>query len=155
VDPPPPRVLDDPVDHAASRRQTTDMYLRALENEARLARPSSQRKKAFEHSSLEVRMFNVGHGEVILVIFPDDRTWLIDGGSSNSPGVNSTLGQRLINYLEARVLVLEAFVPSIPTWITWARWQPSWRHTLPRSRRPCPTTAATTSRGSWVEAIRT
>jgi glyoxylase-like metal-dependent hydrolase (beta-lactamase superfamily II) len=90
------------------------MYLRALESEARLARPSSQRKTAFERSPLEVRMFNVGHGEAILLVFPDERAWLIDGGSSNSPGVNATLGQRLIDYVEARDLVLEAFVPSHP-----------------------------------------
>lgn len=79
----------------------------------KLARAPSG-KAEFEHSYLEVRMFNVGHGEVILLIFPQRRAWLIDGGSSNSSNLNEKLGEGLVDYLGERDLTLEAFVPSHP-----------------------------------------
>lgn len=59
-------------------------------------------------------MFNVGGGEAILLVFPENRAWLIDGGSSNSPGRNEILGNGLVKYLQERDLVLEVFVPSHP-----------------------------------------
>ena len=79
------------------------MYLRVLENEVRNARPSRGRKAQFEESYLEVRMFNIGHGECILIIFDGDRGWLIDSGS-NSITRNRVLGENLINYLEQHSL---------------------------------------------------
>lgn len=90
------------------------MFLRVLENEVRNARPSAQRKAEFEQSFLEVRMFNVGHGEAILLVFPGKRAWLIDGGSSNSSSDNKKLGDGIVAYLEERGLSLEALVPSHP-----------------------------------------
>jgi len=90
------------------------MFLRVLENEVRTAHPSAQRRAEFEQSFLEVRMFNVGHGEAIVVVFPGKRAWLIDGGSGNSASDNRKLGESLVDYLEERGLTLEALVPSHP-----------------------------------------
>ena len=84
------------------------MWIRALVDEARSAQPQATRQASFAASNLEVRMFNVGEGEAILVIFPGRRTWLIDGGSTNSPGPNERLGRLLVVYLEGRGLMLEA-----------------------------------------------
>ncbi len=90
------------------------MFLKVLENEARDARPSSQRRAEFEQSPLEIRMFNVGGGEAVLVVFPGNRAWLVDGGSSNSTSLNQKLGDGLVKYLQERNLVLETLVPSHP-----------------------------------------
>ena len=89
-------------------------FLRVLENEARNARPSAARRAEFAESCLEVRMFNVGEGEAILLVFPQKRAWFIDGGSSNGSTLNRKLGEGLIAYLEERQLTLEAFVPTHP-----------------------------------------
>ena len=43
--------------------ETERMFLKILDNEARNARPSTARRAAFAASHLEVRMFNVDHGE--------------------------------------------------------------------------------------------
>lgn len=59
-------------------------------------------------------MFNVGEGEAILIVFPDRRTWLVDGGSSNSPSHNAQLAGLLQTYLEDNRLLLETCVPSHP-----------------------------------------
>jgi beta-lactamase superfamily II metal-dependent hydrolase len=59
-------------------------------------------------------MFNVGAGEVILLIFPDKRTWLIDGGSTNSTPRNEELAKGLAEYLKDNDLILEALIPSHP-----------------------------------------
>ena len=59
-------------------------------------------------------MFNVGAGEVILLIFPGRRAWLIDGGATNSTPRNKQLGNRLAQYFKAQRLVLEALIPSHP-----------------------------------------
>jgi competence protein ComEC len=90
------------------------MWIRALEDEARSAQPGATRRTSFEASSLEVRMFSVGEGEAIVVIFPGGRTWLIDGGSTNNLAPNERLGQLLVSYFEDRGLMLEACVPSHP-----------------------------------------
>ncbi len=90
------------------------MWIRALEDEARSARPGIARQSSFAASNLEVRMFSVGEGEAILVVFPGGRTWLIDGGTTNSLSPNERLGQLLVGHLEARGLTLEACVASHP-----------------------------------------
>ncbi len=89
-------------------------FLKVLENEAQQARPSARRKAEFEQSCIEVRMFNVGLGEAILLVFPHKRAWLVDGGSSNSPSKNRKLGEGLVDFLDERGLTLEAFVASHP-----------------------------------------
>lgn len=90
------------------------MWIRALADQALNAYPGSARQAAFQGSNLEVRMFNVGEGEAILIVFPDRRTWLVDGGCGNSPGPNAQLAQLLAGYLQERALTLEACVASHP-----------------------------------------
>lgn len=65
-------------------------------------------------SVLEVRMFNVGAGEAILVIFPPSRAWLVDGGTTNGDAKNEILGEKLADYLKSNNLKLEALVASHP-----------------------------------------
>ncbi len=71
---------------------------------------TESRQRSFASSCLEVRMFHVGEGEAVLVIFPDKRTWLVDGGCSRNPA----LGKGLAAYLASRTLVLDALIPSHP-----------------------------------------
>jgi glyoxylase-like metal-dependent hydrolase (beta-lactamase superfamily II) len=60
-------------------------------------------------------MFNVGEGECILVVFPNERAWIIDCGSGNSTGGdNQKLGAGVGAYLLERGLKLEALIPSHP-----------------------------------------
>lgn len=89
-------------------------FLRVFKNGTMGALPNQQRKTDFENSHLEVRMFNVGDGEAMLLIFPDNRCWLVDGGSSKGKTQNKLLGERLAAYIMARNLVLEAVVPTHP-----------------------------------------
>jgi competence protein ComEC len=90
------------------------VWIRALENESRSAQPGAARRASFAASNLEVRMFNVGEGEAILIVHPDKRTWLVDGGVTNSLGPNAQLAQLLQHYLERNGLTLEACVASHP-----------------------------------------
>ncbi len=89
------------------------MFMKVLEDEARNARPNAARRAKFEETHLEVRMFNVGHGEAVLLVFDGERAWIIDSGSNSKPR-NALLGQRLIEYLEEQNLTLEVIVPSHP-----------------------------------------
>ena len=88
------------------------MWIRALPNEARGARPNGVRQASFNAGHLEVRMFNVGHGEAILLILPTGRVWLVDGGNTNNKSPNDELADLIVKHLEARSLTLEACVAS-------------------------------------------
>ena len=63
---------------------------------------------------LEVRMFNVGKGEAVLITFPPRRAWLIDGGATNGDPKNRILGEKLLAYLKSNDLKLEGLVASHP-----------------------------------------
>ncbi len=89
------------------------MFLRVLANRARKVRPRKVQQTAFEGSHLEVRMFNVGHGESVLVIFDNGRAWLMECGTNSVPR-NQRLGELIVAYLEERDLVLDAIVASHP-----------------------------------------
>ena len=89
-------------------------FLKVLEGTARRALPRSGRKSTFAKSHLEVRMFNVGDGEAILLVFPKKRAWLVDCGSGSGTKHNQALGKQLASYLKQEKLVLEALVPSHP-----------------------------------------
>lgn len=89
-------------------------FFRVLENRIRKASPGAARRAQFASSHLELRMFNVGDGEAILLIFPNQRAWLIDCGSSSSDNRNRLLGQAVAAYLQQTNLLLEALVPSHP-----------------------------------------
>ncbi len=89
-------------------------FLKVLEGKSRRALPKSARKKKLAKSHLEVRMFNVRDGEVILLVIPKKRAWLLDCGASTGDKRNKTLGTKLADYLKKEKLVLEALVPSHP-----------------------------------------
>ncbi|MBI3416468.1 MAG: MBL fold metallo-hydrolase [Verrucomicrobia bacterium] len=89
-------------------------YLKLTESKAQTAHPGAARRTKFANSQLEVRMFNVGDGEAILIAFPNRRAWLVDGGSGNGNAKNQTLGQQLAAHLRQRNLTLEALIPSHP-----------------------------------------
>ena len=59
-------------------------------------------------------MFNLGDGEAILIVFPNRRAWLVDGGSGSGNKNNQKLGELLAAHLKERKLTLEALVPSHP-----------------------------------------
>ena len=92
----------------------TTEFLKVTESKAQTAHPGAARRTKFANSHLEVRMFNVGDGEAILIAFPNRRAWLVDGGSGSGPKKNQKLGQQLSAHLKNSNLVLEALVPSHP-----------------------------------------
>jgi beta-lactamase superfamily II metal-dependent hydrolase len=92
----------------------TTEFLKLTESKARTAHPNATRRAKFANSHLEVRMFNVGDGEAILIAFPNRRAWLIDGGSGSGTTNNQTLGQQLAAHIQQRNLTLEALIPSHP-----------------------------------------
>jgi competence protein ComEC len=89
------------------------MYLRVLENAARPARPSTERKASFQASRLEVRMFNVGAGEAVLLTFPDGRAWLVGAGCEGS-NQSKILANGLLAYLDANPILLDTIVMTHP-----------------------------------------
>ena len=72
--------------------------------------PNSARIAAFRSEPLEIRMFYVGHGEAILIVFPDRLAWIVEVGSSNGWPDNNTLGTRLAKYLSDEGLTLDAMI---------------------------------------------
>ena len=92
----------------------TTRFLKVRMGRAVGASPSTVRKNALEASHLAVRMFHVGHGEAILIVFPGRRTWLIDAGCTNAKNKNEILGNRILDYLDENDLFLEAIIPSHP-----------------------------------------
>ena len=58
-------------------------------------------------------MFRVPKGEAILIVFPDNTAWLVDGGNTNKESDNIDLAKALQTYLESRpLLTLEVCVAS-------------------------------------------
>lgn len=87
------------------------VFLTVIEDGTQRARPNRARELAFERSHLEVRMFNVGEGEAILVIPPRSRNaWLVDCGCHH----NTDLGEALAAYLAAEDLLLKGLILSHP-----------------------------------------
>ncbi len=58
-------------------------------------------------------MFNVGHGEAVLVSFDDGRAWLLECGTNSIPR-NERLGGDIIAYLREKDLVVDTIVLSHP-----------------------------------------
>ncbi len=87
------------------------MYVRVLRDKVQNARPNSKRRKSFDKDHLEVRMFNVGLGEVVLVSFPGGSAWLVEAGC-NSSKRNKDLAGELLAYLKSNGLTLDTFVLS-------------------------------------------
>lgn len=82
-------------------------------DDARRALPGNERRGTFNARHLEVRMFNVGEGEAILVVFPQRRAWIVDCGTETSAH-RQRLGQEQAAYLAREGLTLEALVASHP-----------------------------------------
>ena len=81
------------------------MYYQVLPDEARVVHPSQARRNAFAAHHLEIRMFHVGHGECILVVFPNNNCWLVDCAK----------GTAMATYLRKNSgLYLDAIIPSHP-----------------------------------------
>lgn len=64
--------------------------------------------------SLEVRMFDVGPGELILITFPDMSAWVIDGGVAKRGKKPEALGRELAEYFRSNGIQLSALVASHP-----------------------------------------
>ena len=90
------------------------MYYQVLSDEARVVHPSQARKNAFAAHHLEIRMFHGGHGECILVVFPDNNCWLVDCGQGTGDRSNETLAANVVTYLERNGLHLDAIIPTHP-----------------------------------------
>ncbi len=85
-----------------------------FENGRKKTHLKPQEELDFFAACLEIRMFNVGEGEVILLVFPDNHVWFVDGGSSTGSTINGKLATALADYLKERELLLEAIVLSHP-----------------------------------------
>ena len=89
------------------------MWIQASENEYKSAQPKPARKNSFGLEHLEVRMFRVPEGEAILIVFPDNTVWLVDGGNTSNEPSNTELAKVLQTHLESRPLLkLEVCVAS-------------------------------------------
>ena len=70
-------------------------FYEGFENRRKRAQLTPQEELDFFASCLEIRMFNVGEGELVLLVFPNDRAWLVDGGSSTGTTINGKLATAL------------------------------------------------------------
>ena len=100
-------------EHSVGGQKGAVMYLKISEDRARKARPRKRRRASLLASHLEVRTFNVGHGEAVLVTFDNGRAWLMDCGSNTVPR-NERLGNHIIDYLGVNGVVLDTIVASHP-----------------------------------------
>ncbi len=89
------------------------MYLRVIADKSNKASPSKARKKKVA-AGLQLRMFSVGDGECILVVFPNRDAWLVDCGRTTGKKSNEQFGEDLIAYLEKNKLFLKVLIPSHP-----------------------------------------
>jgi competence protein ComEC len=89
-------------------------FLKVSKSRAVAVSPPASRIATFERSHLEVRMFNVGDGEAVVVTFPGKRSWIIDAGSSKNARRNEKLGDCLASYFSDEALILQGVVPSHP-----------------------------------------
>lgn len=92
----------------------TTEFLKLTESKAQATNPNAARRASFAGAHLEVRMFNVGEGEAILIAFPNRRAWMVDGGCGSGDKRNRQLGELLAAHLRERKLKLEALVPTHP-----------------------------------------
>lgn len=76
--------------------------------------PSQARKNSFAADRLQVRMFHVGHGECILITFPNKHAWLVDAGKGSGNATNETLAKEIVEFLVKNTLTLDAFIPTHP-----------------------------------------
>ena len=89
------------------------MYLRVTANKSIKVNPSNARKKNVA-AGLQVRMFHVGEGECVLIVFPNKNAWLMECGRTTGKKSNEKLAEDLIDYLEKNKLFLKVIIPSHP-----------------------------------------
>lgn len=89
------------------------MYLRVTTNKSIKVSPSEARKKKVT-AGLHLRMFHVGAGECILIVFPNNDAWLVDCGRTTGKKSNEKLAEDLIAYFEKNKLFLKVIVSSHP-----------------------------------------
>jgi beta-lactamase superfamily II metal-dependent hydrolase len=89
------------------------MYLRVIVDKSIKVSPSKARKKKVA-AELQLRMFHVGEGECILIVFPNKDAWLVDCGRTTRKKSNEKLAEDLIAYLEKNKLFLKVIIPSHP-----------------------------------------
>ena len=89
------------------------MYLRVVPNKSIRVNPSQARRKKVA-AGLQLRMFHVGAGECILLVFPNKDAWLVDCGRTTSKKNNEKLADDLIEYLENNTLFLKVIIASHP-----------------------------------------
>lgn len=89
------------------------MYFRVIPDKSIKVSPSNARKKKVA-AGLQLRMFYVGEGECILIVFPNKDAWLVDCGRTTAKTSNEKLADDLITYLEENELFLKVIIPSHP-----------------------------------------
>lgn len=91
-------------------RDGADMWIRAISNKAKNARPRAAVRTAFDEDAIEIRMFSVSEGEFILLRFPENRSWLVGCGNTNAATRNAELANDVLAYLEEEDLTLNAII---------------------------------------------
>ena len=89
------------------------MYVRVIADKSIKVSPSKARKKKVA-AGLQLRMFHVGEGECILIVFPNKDAWLVDCGRTTRKKSNEKLAEDLIAYLEKNKLFLKVIISSHP-----------------------------------------
>ena len=91
------------------------MYLKInSEGRARQAKSVSSSKQRALRNGLKVKMFNIGHGEAMIISFGGSNAWLIEAGCGNHPTKNEILGNLILEYLHSEKLMLDTFIPTHP-----------------------------------------
>ena len=91
----------------------TAVYVRVIASKSIGVVPSKARKKKVA-AGLQVRMFHVGEGECVLIVFPNKDAWLMECGRTTRKKGNEKLAGDLIDYLEREKLLLKVIVLSHP-----------------------------------------
>jgi competence protein ComEC len=89
------------------------MYVGVSANTSVNLSPSKARKKKVA-AGLQIRMFHVGKGECVLIVFPNKDAWLIECGRTTGKKKNEKLADDMIDYLEKNKLFLKAIIPTHP-----------------------------------------
>lgn len=89
------------------------MYVGVTANTSVKVIPSTARKKKVA-AGLQIRMFHVGEGECVLLVFPNKDAWLLECGRTKGKKKNEKLADDMIDYLEKNKLFLKVIIPSHP-----------------------------------------
>ena len=90
------------------------MFLEVVADGSNVVHPTAARQSSFAADRLQVRMFHVGHGECILITFPNNHAWMVDAGRGSGDTANETLAGEIVSFLETNSLSLDAIIPTHP-----------------------------------------